>query len=103
MNDVVEIGPECFASADGSVLSWKGENYYPASVGDVEAIQQEYADAQPTPGTDEKGRILVECLSDRELLKEAVGTLRLLTDILEAAGQSPMAAAMMPGLARLGK
>lgn len=26
---VVVIGPQCFASEDGSVLSWRGENYYP--------------------------------------------------------------------------
>jgi hypothetical protein len=27
--DIVDIGPECFAMADGSVLSWKGTNYVP--------------------------------------------------------------------------
>jgi hypothetical protein len=26
---LVDIGPECFALADGSVLSWRGENYVP--------------------------------------------------------------------------
>lgn len=26
---IVNIGPECFALADGSVLSWRGENYTP--------------------------------------------------------------------------
>lgn len=25
--DVIVIGPECFAAKDGSVLSWRGENY----------------------------------------------------------------------------
>lgn len=29
--DVTTIGPECFAAADGSVISWKGENYYRAT------------------------------------------------------------------------
>jgi hypothetical protein len=27
--DITVIGPECFAAADGSVLSWKGVNYVP--------------------------------------------------------------------------
>jgi len=27
--EVVVIGPECFATVDGSVLSWKGVNYVP--------------------------------------------------------------------------
>lgn len=26
---IVDIGPECFALADGSVLSWRGQNYVP--------------------------------------------------------------------------
>lgn len=26
---IVDIGPECFALKDGSLLSWKGENYVP--------------------------------------------------------------------------
>ena len=26
--DVVIIGPECFATLDGQVINWKGENYY---------------------------------------------------------------------------
>lgn len=26
---IVDIGPECFGLADGSVLSWRGENYVP--------------------------------------------------------------------------
>lgn len=26
---LVDIGPECFGLADGSVLSWRGENYVP--------------------------------------------------------------------------
>lgn len=27
--DFTVIGPECFAMKDGSVLSWRGENYTP--------------------------------------------------------------------------
>jgi len=27
--DFIVIGPECFAAKDGSVLSWRGENYVP--------------------------------------------------------------------------
>lgn len=27
--DFISIGPECFAAQDGSVLSWRGENYTP--------------------------------------------------------------------------
>jgi len=30
--DVIVIGPECFASADESVICWKGENYYKGSL-----------------------------------------------------------------------
>lgn len=26
---IVVIGPECFALKDGSLLSWRGENYVP--------------------------------------------------------------------------
>lgn len=26
---IIDIGPECFGLADGSVLSWRGENYVP--------------------------------------------------------------------------
>lgn len=26
---IVDIGPECFGLADGSVISWRGENYVP--------------------------------------------------------------------------
>lgn len=26
---IIDIAPECFALADGSVLSWRGENYVP--------------------------------------------------------------------------
>jgi hypothetical protein len=26
---IIDIGPECFGLADGSVLSWRGENYTP--------------------------------------------------------------------------
>lgn len=26
---IVEIGPECFGLKDGSLISWRGENYIP--------------------------------------------------------------------------
>lgn len=26
---IIDIGPDCFALKDGSLLSWKGENYVP--------------------------------------------------------------------------
>lgn len=29
MSDIINIGPECFATDDGSVLSWRGVNYVP--------------------------------------------------------------------------
>lgn len=29
MSDLIDIGPECFAASDGSVLSWRGQNYVP--------------------------------------------------------------------------
>lgn len=69
-----------------------------------DATQDEYrAAAQDTRGTDEKGRPMVETMTDREILKELLETMRALADVLQAVGESPMAAAMMPGLARLGK
>lgn len=49
-SDVTVIGPECFAAADGSVLSWKGVNYVPQEPGDngshsevIEAAQESVA------------------------------------------------------------
>lgn len=33
--DTQPIGPECFASADGSVISWKGQNYIPVKFDDA--------------------------------------------------------------------
>ena len=35
--DTQDIGPECFASADGSVICWKGENYVRQS--DLQALK----------------------------------------------------------------
>jgi hypothetical protein len=29
----VDIGPECFGLADGSVICWRGENYTPMRMG----------------------------------------------------------------------
>lgn len=33
--EITVIGPECFASADGEVVSWRGRNYVPQSEPDV--------------------------------------------------------------------
>lgn len=33
LGDRIEIGPQCFAQADGSVLNWRGLNYVPQSPG----------------------------------------------------------------------
>lgn len=33
-DDTMVIGPECFAQPDGSVISWKGENYYRRQITD---------------------------------------------------------------------
>lgn len=63
----------------------------------------EYADKAATQDVflarDDKGRVLVEHLTDRELLKESVILLRAFGDALEALSQHPMAA-MIPGLKR---
>lgn len=64
------------------------------------STQDEYAAAAERP-TDEKNRVRVPYLTDREIAEETLATLRALADVLEAVGQSPMAAAMMPGLARI--
>ena len=37
--DTVVIGPECFASLDGSVLCWKGENYVRQSTADAALVR----------------------------------------------------------------
>ena len=42
--DVTVIGPECFASADELVISWKGVNYY-APMGGAVSAAREAADA----------------------------------------------------------
>lgn len=43
--DIVDIGPECFAYVDGSVLCWKGRNYVPQSepfeAGTVELVSMD--------------------------------------------------------------
>jgi hypothetical protein len=31
--DIIDIGPECFAAADGSVICWRGQNYTPQRIG----------------------------------------------------------------------
>lgn len=30
MNDFIDIGPECFANQEQTVISWRGENFYKA-------------------------------------------------------------------------
>lgn len=39
MSDFTDIGPECFASGDGLVISYKGENYYKACGALVEPVR----------------------------------------------------------------
>lgn len=34
VSDIINIGPECFAAADSSVISWRGVNYVPQAGGD---------------------------------------------------------------------
>jgi hypothetical protein len=45
MEDFIDIGPECFATADATVISYKGDNYYRACdvvVGDNEEGGQKF-------------------------------------------------------------
>jgi hypothetical protein len=67
-----------------------------------DSTHDEYALAVERP-TDAKGRLRHDVMTDREIAEETLVTLRALADVLEAVGQSPMAAAMMPGLANVGK
>lgn len=66
----------------------------------TDADQQEYREAHDTPGTDAKGRILPECMTDRQLLKELVTTLRRAEDELEVAMRgaksNPMLSMLFP-------
>lgn len=50
------------------------------------------------PATDDKGRPVVQSLSDRELLEETVVYLRAFGDVLEQISKNPMLGAMMPGM-----
>lgn len=69
-----------------------------------DSTQHEYAMASMANRVrDEKKRLVIDTMTDREIQEETLGLLRQLADILEAVGQSPMAAAMMPALSRLGK
>lgn len=43
--NVTVIGPECFASADRSVICWQGENYY--RVDDLPEIADETTEHAP--------------------------------------------------------
>jgi hypothetical protein len=45
---------------------------------------------------DEKGRIALHLMSERELMEESVTSMRALADVLESIGQNPMLKAMMP-------
>ena len=67
-----------------------------------DSTQDEYAAAAERP-TDEKGRLVHTAMTDREISEEILVTVRALADVLEAVGQSPMAAAMAPMLSRFGK
>jgi len=68
----------------------------------TEAQMDEYRAASGEErGKDDKGRDMVETMTDRELLKESVVLLRAFGDALETLGQNPMLKAMMPkGLVR---
>lgn len=50
---------------------------------------------------DEKGRVLVNKMSDRAIAEETLLLLRAFTDIFEGIARNPMLAAMIPGLPRL--
>lgn len=52
----------------------------------------------PGTGRDDRGRILVAAMEERQLLEESVLLLRALTDVLSALGQNPMLAGMIPKL-----
>jgi uncharacterized protein (UPF0128 family) len=49
------------------------------------------------PLTDERGRTIVEAMSDSEKLAEILHTMRAVSDALESLGNNPMLKAMMPG------
>jgi hypothetical protein len=54
--DCIVLGPEIFASKDGSVLNWKGENY------ELQRMQQLGADARQRQGRVEHAGALLERL-----------------------------------------
>ena len=47
--DFVDIGPECFAAADGSVISWRGQNYVPQR---PVPVPETPPDLEPEPAVD---------------------------------------------------
>lgn len=64
-----------------------------------DSTQDEYAAAHTDDRPkDHKNRLLHNVMTDREIAEEILVTVRALADVLEAVGQSPMAAAMAPGL-----
>lgn len=45
--DFIIIGPECFATKDGSVLNWKGVNYVPQNTDrSVESAVTDFAEKE---------------------------------------------------------
>lgn len=51
-----------------------------------------------TPRTiDEKGRVVVSQLTDREIMVEQLTLMRLVSDVLNAIGDNPMLSKMIPG------
>lgn len=71
--ETIDIGPECFASADHSVICWQGENYY--RVDELPLVADEITEHAPwkpykaEPFARLRGlRVLVQ---DRMLLRRA--------------------------------
>lgn len=52
--DVVNIGPECFAMTDGSVLSWRGENYVPQESQTTEEVAKDSGEDEPGVALEEQ-------------------------------------------------
>lgn len=58
-----------------------------------------YGDPDPgaTRTVDDKGRVVVQECTDRELLCEVASNLRVVADVISQLGESPAIAAMMDG------
>lgn len=50
---------------------------------DGDFAPEDFADTERLKETDEKGRLFIKSMSDRELLEEAVATARATTDLVE--------------------